>query len=52
MYATGHAMYWITIFIAMTGLYIVIARGNLLLEPIARDRVAFVGQPAELTCTS
>lgn len=30
MYGTGHAMYWITIFIAMTGLYIVIARGNLI----------------------
>lgn len=25
-----HMMYWITIFIAMTGLYIVIARGNLI----------------------
>ncbi len=25
-----HLMYWITIFIAMTGLYIVIARGNLI----------------------
>ena len=25
-----HLMYWVTIFIAMTGLYIVIARGNLI----------------------
>ena len=31
MYAgAGHFMYWITIFIAMAGLYIVIARGNLI----------------------
>ena len=26
----GHLMYWAAIFIAMTGLYIVIARGNLI----------------------
>ena len=31
MYAgAGHFMYWITIFVAMAGLYIVIARGNLI----------------------
>lgn len=30
MLSTGHAMYWIAIFIAMTGLYVVIARGNLI----------------------
>jgi multicomponent Na+:H+ antiporter subunit C len=31
MYAgAGHFMYWITIFIAIAGLYIVIARGNLI----------------------
>lgn len=31
MYAgAGHFMYWITIFIAITGLYIIIARGNLI----------------------
>ena len=28
--AAEHLMYWVTIFIAMTGLYIVIARGNLI----------------------
>ena len=28
--ALDHATYWITIFIAITGLYIVIARGNLI----------------------
>ena len=28
--AVDHLMYWITIFIAITGLYIVIARGNLI----------------------
>lgn len=28
--SAGHLMYWAAIFIAMTGLYIVIARGNLI----------------------
>ena len=30
MAAASHFTYWITIFVAMTGLYIVIARGNLI----------------------
>ena len=30
VFAIAHLGYWITIFIAMTGLYIVIARGNLI----------------------
>ena len=30
VFVTAHLGYWITIFIAMTGLYIVIARGNLI----------------------
>ena len=30
MNIAGHFSYWITIFVAITGLYIIIARGNLI----------------------
>ncbi len=46
MNIAGHFSYWATIFIAITGLYIIIARGNLIKKLVGSGHIPDLGLSA------